>query len=166
MLVLTLHTHFEQVELPPAVKWLLSLFAIGISFGLHSISSVLECLNMRGYIATLALYIATPIVLALLILLIALAHVLSKCRCSRKELLETAVPPLLHSRVTTRWIRKNNRDPSRTSPRTSSGARRGGEQGRLRTASGRGERKARAPARVTRARNASMKSCHRHHLQP
>jgi hypothetical protein len=84
-----------QVELPPAVKQLLSLFAIVISFGLNGISSVLECLGMRGYVSTLAFHTAAPLFLALLVLLAALGRMLNMRRFTAEALLETAVPALL-----------------------------------------------------------------------
>ena len=84
-----------EVELPHEVRRLISVFSIGISFGFNGVDTVLECLGMRGYVATLALYMIAPPVLALLILLIALARMPSKSRHSGAELLETAVPPLL-----------------------------------------------------------------------
>ena len=83
------------MELPPAVKWLLSLFAIGISFGLHGISSVLECLNMRGYVSILAFHMTAPLVLALLLLLAALSRMLHARRCTAEALIEAVVPALL-----------------------------------------------------------------------
>jgi hypothetical protein len=91
----TCHTLGGQVELPPAVKRLLSLFAIVISFGLNGISSVLECLGMRGYVSTLAFHTAAPLFLALLVLLAALGRMLNMRRFTAEALLETAVPALL-----------------------------------------------------------------------
>ena len=48
------------VELPPEVKRLLSVFSLGVSFGLGGVGSLLECLDLRGYVATLAVYMITP----------------------------------------------------------------------------------------------------------
>jgi hypothetical protein len=84
-----------QVELPPAVKWLLSLFAIAISFGLKDISSVLECLNMRGYMSVLAFHIVAPLLLAMLLLLAAASRMLCVRRFNADALLEKVVPTLL-----------------------------------------------------------------------
>ena len=92
---LTCHTLGGQVELPPAVKRLLSLFAIGISFGLQRISSVLECLNMPGYVSMLAFHMIAPLILAVLLLLAALSHVLYVRRFTADALIEIAVPALL-----------------------------------------------------------------------
>ena len=84
-----------EVALPPSVKNVLSSFAIVVSFGFNGVSSVLECLGMRGYVATLAFYMITPPVLALFILLGAASRVLCTPRRSATALLETALPPLL-----------------------------------------------------------------------
>ena len=51
------------VELPPEVKRLLNVFSLGVSFGLGGVGSMLECLDLRGYVATLALYMITPVVM-------------------------------------------------------------------------------------------------------
>jgi hypothetical protein len=84
-----------QVEMPPAVKRLLSLFASLISFGFNSVSSVLECLGMRGYVSTLAFYAAAPMILAVIVLLVALGRMLYTRRFTAEVLLETAAPALL-----------------------------------------------------------------------
>ena len=73
------------------MRQLLSRFEVGISFGFNGVGTLLECLGMRGYVATLALHMITPFVLALLILLLALGRVLCKGRLSAAELLETAL---------------------------------------------------------------------------
>ncbi len=55
--------------MPPLVRNFLNAMSIGVSFGFTGASSVLECLDMRGYGWTLALYMATPAALALAVLL-------------------------------------------------------------------------------------------------
>lgn len=84
-----------QVELPAQVKRLLATFSVGVSFGFNSISSVLECLDMRGYVETLALNITVPLVLAVAILLVALARMLCARHRTATALVDTAVPALL-----------------------------------------------------------------------
>ena len=83
------------MELPPAVKRLLSLFAIGISFGVNSISSVLECLGLRGYVSTLVFYTMAPLVLTLVLLLATFGRMCYVRRLTAEALLESAVPALL-----------------------------------------------------------------------
>ena len=85
----------SQVELPSAVKRLLATFSVGVSFGFSSVSSVLECLGMRGYVKTLALYMVAPFILAVGILLVALGLTLSKGKCTATAFAEAAVPALL-----------------------------------------------------------------------
>ena len=80
-----------EVAVPPSVKQVLNFFSVGVSFGFSSFSSVLECLNMRGYVPMLAVYIITPAILSSLILLFTLAY---SC-CMRKPWLKTAAPLLL-----------------------------------------------------------------------
>ena len=84
-----------EVTLPPAVTRLLSTFAVGVSLGFNGMRSVLECLDMRGYIASLIIHILTPIILALLILLVAVARMLCTSQCNTTTLLEMALPLLL-----------------------------------------------------------------------
>ena len=86
-----------EVELPPEVKKLLNFFSVAVSFGFGGVSSVLECLNTRGYVAKLAVYMITPGVIVCAILLIGLARML--CRrpsaITATALLEWAAPYLL-----------------------------------------------------------------------
>ena len=84
-----------EVELPATVKQLLAAFAIGVSFGVNGVSTVLECLDMRGYAATLAVYMLVPPAIAALIVLAVVLRLLCMCRLSVTVLLETAVPLLL-----------------------------------------------------------------------
>ena len=58
-------------------------------------SSILECLNMRGYAASLTVYIVTPLVLSLVVFLFALQRALCAHNCTRTTLFSTAVPPVL-----------------------------------------------------------------------
>ena len=60
-----------EVVLPPEVKRMLNVFSTGVSFGLSSSSAVLECLGPRGYVATLTLYVVTPVGIAAAIVVIA-----------------------------------------------------------------------------------------------
>ena len=89
------HVCALQVELPAQVKRLLATFSVGVSFGFNSISSVLECLDMRGYVKTLALYMIVPLILAVAILLVALARMHCARHRTATALVDTAVPALL-----------------------------------------------------------------------
>ena len=82
-LIATKIDNVYEVELPPEVKRLLSAFSFAVSFGFGGINSVLECLGMRGYVPLLGMYMVTPGVIAVLILLVGAAHTL--CRSSRSS---------------------------------------------------------------------------------
>ena len=82
------------VQLPTRVKSLLDTFAIGVSFGINGMSSVLECLGMPRYTHRLVICMVTPMTLVLLIFIIALTRML----CNRGlgiSLTEMALPPIL-----------------------------------------------------------------------
>ena len=86
-----------QVELPAGVKQLLDLFSVAVSFGVVGINSVLQCLDMGGYVNSLALHMAVPLALALLLLIMG---ALGRMRCNMQQctasaLLEKAAPALL-----------------------------------------------------------------------
>jgi len=86
-----------EVEFPPEVKRVLSIFSVGVSFGFSGVSSLLECLDMRGYFATLAVYMVAPGAIALLILLIGAIRMLCRGAAERtaKALLVSTAPYLL-----------------------------------------------------------------------
>jgi hypothetical protein len=85
-----------EVEMPPTVSQMLSTFSTGISFGLNSVGSVLECLNFRGFHSTLTLYIVAPLTIAGLVLVLAAVHALSASRArSARKVLKRAATPLL-----------------------------------------------------------------------
>ena len=84
-----------EVELPAQVASMLANFGFAVSFGFEDVGSILECLEMGGYLTKLTVYIVFPFLLALLIVLIALAGMVVKRHCTLMALLETAVPPLL-----------------------------------------------------------------------
>ena len=102
-----------EVELPPEVRRMLNVFSTGVSFGLSGTSAVLECLGLRGYMATLTLYIVTPLLIAAAIFVISACTMRfaksgseaspAKARESRLQaskhhalaLFEKALPPLL-----------------------------------------------------------------------
>ncbi len=94
MIATKIHEVYE-VDLPAELSTLLNSIAVTISFGFSSAGTVLECLGMRGYFASLATYIAAPIILAAFILIVTLVRLLSKCNCTSTTLLEAAVPGLL-----------------------------------------------------------------------
>jgi len=79
-----------EVELPPAVLRMLDGFAVLISLGFSGLGTVLECLEMPGYTATLACYVVVPVVLVI-------GFLLGSLRCFRKQrtLVEAALPPTL-----------------------------------------------------------------------
>jgi len=56
-----------EVDLPPTVRNVLSTFAFGISFGFAGLDTVLECMDLRGYVPKLAIFILVPLFIALLI---------------------------------------------------------------------------------------------------
>lgn len=58
-----------EVSLPPLVRGFVGSISIGISFGFTGVTSVLECLRMRGFVITLTLYMVTPAAVAVLIVL-------------------------------------------------------------------------------------------------
>ena len=89
-----------EVELPGRVKDILNTFKTGVSFGFNGVSAVLECLDLRGYRATLVVYIMAPLAIAILIL------VATACRIAVQSIptaetrritmiLESATPRLL-----------------------------------------------------------------------
>ena len=66
-----------------------------VSFGLYAASSVLECLDLGGYVRTLALFMTIPVVAAALILLASTLGLACTSRLTPTSLAETALPPLL-----------------------------------------------------------------------
>lgn len=84
-----------DIELPASVKELLKAFAFAVSFGFNSTSSVLECLDLRGYVRALLFYMVTPLVLALLIVLVTASQLACKGRLKTTILLKTSASPLL-----------------------------------------------------------------------
>ena len=55
--------------MPPEVQELLDFFSIVVTCGLGSIGGLLACVDLHGYVAILAVYMATPILLGALLLL-------------------------------------------------------------------------------------------------
>ena len=94
-MIITKMGEVYEVEMPPGVRQVLAVFAVGVSFGVNGVSSVLACLNMRGYVATLAFHMIAPLVLALLILLVAAGRMLCTPHRSATALFEMVVPALL-----------------------------------------------------------------------
>lgn len=90
-----------EVALPPIITSVLGSMSVGISFGFNGVGAVLECLHMGGYVATLALYMAAPAVLAVAVLLAVALRTLYKARCTSLkvgtlvEVLETSAPLIL-----------------------------------------------------------------------
>lgn len=91
-----------EVPLPPIVTSVLASMSVGISFGFNGVSAVLECLHMGGYVATLALHMAVPAVLAVAILLAVALRTLYKTRCTSLKaggtlvaVLQTSAPLIL-----------------------------------------------------------------------
>ncbi len=84
-----------EVELPPQVRSLLSVFSVAISFGMTSASSVLECLGFRGFLSTLLLYMVTPAALAALVVLFFFATLPCQLDPTPTTLFLNALPALL-----------------------------------------------------------------------
>ena len=68
----------RQVETPAEVNRLLDTILIGVSFGVSSTSSVLECLRLGGYRSELILYLTTPFIITATIVIFAACGVLTK----------------------------------------------------------------------------------------
>ncbi|KAL3926142.1 MAG: hypothetical protein SGPRY_003439, partial [Prymnesium sp.] len=92
-----------EVDLPPEARQLLNAFSVVVSFGFDAVDGLLECLDFRGYMARLATYMLTPVLIASVILLLSAvyfrADVKADVRVSGKRsltmLLERASPFLL-----------------------------------------------------------------------
>ena len=84
-----------EVELPSAVRRLLNGFAVTVSFGLSGVSALLDCLDWRGYLPTLALYSLTPFVVAALLVVIVALQLRYTSKLTLHKLLETSAPYLL-----------------------------------------------------------------------
>ena len=84
-----------QVELPPTVVRLLNVFSTVVSFGIAGVDSVLQCLGTRGYFNTLLLYIVTPLVLTIAVLLVSFGRMICLRTCTFAALIEMAVPAVL-----------------------------------------------------------------------
>ena len=84
-----------DVELPASVKQLLRVFATGISVGVNSLASVLECLDSRGYIKVLALYAVFPAVLVAVIVVVVICLLACKQKLTWDALLQRALPLIL-----------------------------------------------------------------------
>jgi len=84
-----------EVQLPAQVTTILSRFAVTVSFGFNGLNSILECLDLRGYVASLAVYSAMPLLLAGLILLVTLCRMTWTTTCTMAKLVELAAPPML-----------------------------------------------------------------------
>ena len=94
-LIVTKIDEVYEVSLPTEIKNLLGIFSVGVSFGFNGVSSVLECIGLRGYEATLALYIATPIVLSVLLLVVVALRLWCGSQLSVPVLFEACTPLLL-----------------------------------------------------------------------
>ena len=81
-----------EVDLPPSVERLLDVFAVGISFGTMSVGSMLECLKIGGYLSILIFYMATPLLLAALIVLVIFIHMRCKRTVTLRDVLRRAAP--------------------------------------------------------------------------
>ena len=79
------------------MKRLLNGLSIVFSFGFTGMRSVLECLDLRGFVAELAVHMVTPIVIAIFILLVGLARMLQQRTGAptAAALLEITAPYLL-----------------------------------------------------------------------
>jgi hypothetical protein len=84
-----------EVELPREVNELLGPFAIAVSFGFSGVGSVLACMGFGGYLSMLVVYMTTPAVVAVLMLLLTVAQLAIQKKFTRSILLEKALPPIL-----------------------------------------------------------------------
>lgn len=81
-----------EVELPPLVASVVRSFKIDFALG---INSVLDCLGMPGYVPLLAVHMAIPPVLALLIVLAVAVGLLCKRRFRASVVLDLTAEPIL-----------------------------------------------------------------------
>ena len=97
-----------EVELPPLLRRLMSSISISIHLGIGDVGWPLECYGLVGYHAQLVFFIATPIVLTLLIVVLSMDRIRlrrllakdgpwdgRKYRKWRHELTEAALPWIL-----------------------------------------------------------------------
>lgn len=84
-----------EVDLPASVNRLLGSFSVAVSFGFTSVGSILQCLDMSGYVNTLLLYMVMPLALAALIVVIALIRLRCNGTCTARAALEMTTPALL-----------------------------------------------------------------------
>ena len=85
-----------EVELPSQVNALINIFAIGVSFGVEGIGSIMQCMAMPGYLPILVMHMVTPVILAVVILLLGLLYLCCTATlCSASALLEMVAPYLL-----------------------------------------------------------------------
>ena len=81
--------------MPPRVKALVAVFSVAVSFGVANTSTLLACLDVQGYLATLLTYMILPFVLAGIIVLIGLARLRFASERTWSALLELTLPALL-----------------------------------------------------------------------
>ena len=81
--------------MPLAVKRLLSIFAVVVSFGISGVHTPLECLGLHGYVNELLFWMLAPAVLTLLIVIVAGGVALCQRRLDRTALIELALPAVL-----------------------------------------------------------------------
>ena len=95
--IVTKTTSVYLVALPPTVERLLDTFSLTVSFGFtfNSVTSVLACLGLSGYLNQLLFWIIAPWVLVVAILVGALLHLSCNRRYTRTALMEAVLPPLL-----------------------------------------------------------------------
>ena len=84
-----------EVELPSSVRAVLNTFSVGVSFGVSDLGSVLECLDFRGYLATLLVYMVLPPIVAVIIVLIGMGRLRYAKERSAEAFVELTVPFLL-----------------------------------------------------------------------
>ncbi|KAL3925719.1 MAG: hypothetical protein SGPRY_003584 [Prymnesium sp.] len=63
-----------EVNLPPEARRLLNFFSAVISLGFDEVDALLECLNFHGYVARLATYMLTPVLITTVILLLSAVY--------------------------------------------------------------------------------------------
>lgn len=84
-----------EVNMPAAVRVVMEVFKIGVSFGLGSTADVLTCLGLGGFLRRMLFWMAMPITIALIIFISCLARLVLTCRLSSTALLESSLPHIL-----------------------------------------------------------------------
>ena len=83
------------MNLPANVRSLLSVFTLGISFGLGGLTDVLACLGFDHFIDRLIFWMVLPLLLVLFVFVASVVRLVLTCKPSSAALVETALPIIL-----------------------------------------------------------------------